>query len=509
MPETKPRPPYEILKETLLKLEFKHFTFDNAMALEPECLKMLTAFAREFHFYKWLGDGRNTLGKRLAFRRKYRRNPEMFPAPIQAELVSVTGLSVAAPGESLDRNAFFGYFKDLKEPSGGSFSDFFGVPIEPLLSYIEPVRIELKQIAEGLPENDPKRETIGQYLADIAVLVEVCKFVPKLFRYAVENRFPNLKTGHLIATAGGMLHFFTLIGKSLLESGLAGAKPGEGLPVFAIIDRLNDRLTKTLRAMTVDLIIPFVLALNLRIEWKKGELQYSRAVVIRRNFLSTLIDLFKGGRRKQKDKPAKTESPAPEEAPPKKEKQASKTPEDAAVDSRTFVEMHSTLEKFVSELRADLAPEKNERGEVTDYKSMFDQFEVPPAERDLTFTRFLLRGRLKGVDPTDYRYQDQTVVNSVHWLYDRILGILNHYRFSEAPVTRFDAESFIDAMRGLFFIGKNEMDETRRYGNFPQFRISMRRLFASESKQSKYNAMINSLSGLMDKTRDEMEKIWK
>jgi hypothetical protein len=72
-----------------------------------------------------------------------------------------------------------------------------------------------------------------------------------------------------------------------------------------------------------------------------------------------------------------------------------------------------------------------------------------------------------------------------------------------------EADSFIDAMRGLFFIGKNEPDESKRYGNFPQFRISMKRLFSSDAKQTKYNGMINALSDLMDKARNEMEKVWK
>lgn len=511
MSQTPHRPPCEILKETFAKLQFKLFAFDNVLALEPSSRKLLDDYVRDFYYFKLLNGAKDRRGKRAAFRRKYHKNPGLYPNPIQPDLISTATLSLATPGEAIDRNAFLGYFKDLKDPSGRYFSDFTGAPVESLPAFIEPVRRGVKQLAAGLPENDTKRETLTLYDTDIALLLDLCRFVPKLFYYASENRLPQLKTGHLIALVSGMQKYFAYLEKFLLETGLAGTTLDADKPLYADVERLNAKLVIAVRAMVIDLTIPLSLAGNLRIDWVKDELVLSPAMVIKRSFLSDLIDFFKRKPKddkkpepKPKQKTATAEPPAPAKDKPAAEKSA-----DNVIDSRMFVEMRATVEKFASELRTDLEPEKNERGEVTDYKSMFDQFDVPPEARDLTFTRFVLRGRLRGVDPTDYRYQDQTIISSTHWLYDRLRDIAERYRFSAAPLTRIEADSFVDAMRGLFFIGKNEPDETKRYGNFPQFRISMKRLFSSDAKQTKYNGMINALSDMMDKTRDEMDKIWK
>jgi hypothetical protein len=306
------RPPCEILKETISKLQFKMFAFDNALALEPASRKLLDDYVRDFYYFKLLNGARDRRGKRAAFKRKYHKNPGLYPNPIQPDLISTVNLSLATPGEAIDRNAFLGYFKELKDPSGKHFTDFTGAPVESLPVFMEIARQDIKQLAAGLPENDPKRETLTVYDTDTGLLLDLCRFVPKLFYYASENRLPQLKTGHLIALVSGMQKFYSFLSKFLLETGLAGATVESDKSLYSDLERLNSKLSTAIRAMVVDMTIPLSLASNLRIDWVKDELVVTQAMVIRRSILSDIIDFFK---RKPKPEKKPESKPKPEPAP--------------------------------------------------------------------------------------------------------------------------------------------------------------------------------------------------
>ena len=65
-----------------------------------------------------------------------------------------------------------------------------------------------------------------------------------------------------------------------------------------------------------------------------------------------------------------------------------------------------------------------------------------------------------------------------------------------------DARRFSEEVRDLFLTPHHELNETIQYGNFPQFKINVRRLFSANTAHDKYFGLMKQISDQLNKSRD-------
>jgi hypothetical protein len=505
-----PKSSFSILKETLSKLNFNYFEFDNQLILNPRCKKIINDFTFEYYFIQWKKEKPGRHNKK-SFIKEFRKNPNNFPHIITPEPTSTVTFTEASAGNPLDKSAVIGFFREVKKPDGNYFTDILSRPIEPATPFLDTVKLELKALAETLDKSSVRYATLANHYKDTAIILEFVKFINQLFDYAKKYKVSQIKSGHLIAFVGGMIHYFDKLSKDLIEEGFAITSVGDNPPVLSAVNKLNARISQIADNFVLDLLLPLLDGIDAHIEIHNDMPRLVENEELKKGFIARILDFFVSlfsPRKKKKEAEKSDKFKKPATKPVSEPKPVSRKPQ-VYVEPRSFKDLYVSLEAFIENIKSDLAPEIGKNGEVTDYRSMFDQFDIPNQNRDLTYTRFIFRGRIPNADPLDARYKDQTIINSTHWLYDHIRNIIGFYKFDNEKIPIDEAARFTDDIRKLFFVSKNEISEERKYASFPQFRINLLRLFSSHETHTKYNGMINNISSLLDKARNEIENAKK
>lgn len=506
----KTRLPYEILRDALIKVKFHHPMLDRELKLTPVALKWMDQLVFEYYYV------RNIQKKvvfsalsRWKFRWIYRHHLSDYPFPLVENDLLLEHQVQAVPGNYLETNGFLGYFKPIRTSDGNFFYAPNGDLIQPFVDLLKALKVSLKSLLDQSTGDALRREMLILHYKDVSLNLEVTEFIPKIRAYGVQQHLPGLKSGHLICWISGMAHYLEELQAELTEMGFATYQADSQEPLMKLLLELQKRLESILLNLILDLFLPLLESVGVECKVEKNKLKFHQTRNIDRNWLSGPLDWFLSLFRKEELEKSETiKNPEIENQISEIKPKISKPePKPLIKDLRPFSDLYSALEKFHQSLVEDLAPEVNEKGEVVDYKAMFDQFELPEEERDLTYTRFVLAGRLNGADPMDFRYKDQTIVSSTHWLYDRIREVLDRFDFvSSGVLTREDAFRFMEEVRLLFYPSRHETLEKRKYGTFVQFRINLRRLFVSNKTHSHYQALMNQISTLLDKAREKYEK---
>ena len=518
------RPPLDVWKESLLKVKFNicrldcerfwksapgktHAANKSEMPVSSSAgmpvssnVEMLSGFEREFYLRQAYGKGKIGWMKRRRFESDFKHHRRKYPPLIKTESLQIENLSPAAPGNPLDKTLIPGYFRELKTPDGAYFINVFGVPVEPVTPLLQEIVNELKRLTDSLDPSGEKRERLTLYLQDTKWIGEIAQFLRKIYAYAEQNRFAHLKSGHLVAFMCGARMFADDLLAELREMGFAAVSVQSPLPLYTLVDTFAKRAGGILNDILIDLIMPLAEGAGWKVSVEKGRTVFDEPEMIERGFFSSVVDFFLHlfGRDKNKEITSVSNIPdSKKDAPVKTQSQ----PQVQVIESGLFSDLAEMLDKFTDELHGDLAPEVNEKGEVTDYHAMFDQMDTPAAERKIELSAHILRGRMPGVDPLDPHYKDQIIVLSTYWLYDRINNILGPYHIGSEGIPIDDARRFSDSVRDLFLTPRHELNEALQYGNFPQFRINIRRLFSSNTQHDKYFGLIKQLSEQLDKAR--------
>ncbi|NPV01486.1 MAG: hypothetical protein HPY53_08910 [Brevinematales bacterium] len=511
------RPPLDVWKESLLKVKFNicrldcerfwksapgktHASNKSEMPVSGD-VGILTGFEREFYLRQTYGKGKIGWMKRRRFESDFKRHRRKYPPLIKIESLQIDNLNPAAPGNSLDKTLIPGYFRELKTPDGAYFINLFGAPVEPVTPLLQEIVNELKRLTDSLDPSGEKRERLTLYLQDTKWLGEIAQFLRKIYAYAEQNRFAHLKSGHLVAFMCGARIFAEDLLAELREMGFAAVSVQSPLPLYTLVDTFAKRAGDILNDLLIDLVMPLAEGAGWKVSVEKGRTVFDEPETIERGFFSSVVDFFLRLLGRDKDKETKPASNIPDskkDAPVNIPSQ----PRVQVIESGLFSDLAGMLGKFAEELHGDLAPEENEKGEVTDYHAMFDQMDIPAAERKIELSTHILRGRMPGVDPLDPHYKDQIIVQSTYWLYDRINDLLAPYHIGSEGIPIDDARRFSDAVRDLFLTPRHELNEALQYGNFPQFRINIRRLFSSNTQHDKYFGIIKQVSDQLNKARD-------
>ena len=356
----------------------------------------------------------------------------------------------------------------------------------------------------SLDASGEKHARMTVYLQDIRWIRELGEFTKKIYGYAEQNRFTHLKSGHLAAYFCGIVRFFDDLKAELRQMGFAAVSVESPFPLYALAESFAERAENALNDLALDMMLPLAEGAGWKVAYTKKGIVMEHPEKIERGFFSSVFDffarLFGGGKNITPDeiKLPEEKKPADEGKPVKKE-----TPANVQmIGGMLFSDLASLLTRFADELRGDLAPQYDEKGSVTDYRSMFEQMDIPQAERKPEYTTHILRGRLQGIDPLDPKFKDQTIIGSTYWLYDRIRDIVQRFHASKDGVMIGDARRFSEEVRDLFLTPHHELNETIQYGNFPQFKINVRRLFSANTAHDKYFGLMKQISDQLNKSRD-------
>ncbi len=507
MAEKKPtRQAYEILRDAMLKVKFHHPMLDRKLDLIPQARQWIKKLIFEYYYAQKVKHP--GFASKIRFMWVFHRRSEDFPLPILADELLPQHQVQAVPGGYLESNGFLGYFKPTTDPNGRFFIAPNGDRIEPILYELKEIKQSLRELIDQSAGDKERQQMLILHYKDVSLNTEIAEFIPKVRSYAAQHHLPGLKTGHLVLWVSGMTKYCEELKEEITEMGFAVYQMDGKEPLMKLLLDLHSKLESAVLNFTLDLFLPLLESVRMECKLKKGKIKCTRSQYIRRSWLSEPLDWILSFFHKKK--PEKVEQNLPEK---KKETviepkvPIKPKPKPYIKEIRSFVDLHTALEKFVESIREDLAPEVNEKGEVTDYRAMFDQFDLSDEDRDLGYTRFILEGKLNGIDPMDFRYKDQTIVNSTHWIYDRIQEILGRFDFpTTESLTREDAFRFMEEVRLLFYPSRHETMEKRKYGTFVQFRINLRRLFLSNTTHSRYHALINQISTFLDKCREQYEK---
>lgn len=499
------RTAFEILQDTLKKVKFYNYKFDNAFLLNAKHSQIVVEFYRDFYFIQWKRK-HGGLFQAMRFNLLYNRNRDKFPSLIVAEAINIETFSEAAPGNSLDKTNLIGYFKDLKQPSGAYFRNIFDIAIEQILPAVSMVKAELKILITQVEVGSEKQTKIIEFYKDVAMILEFGNFIVKLFLYCRKKKIKHIKSGHLIAFVSGVHNYFSILSSQLIDLGFAAVSVDDSYPIFAYIDETSQKSEILLMDFLFDILNPLAEAMVMEIQNHNGSLKLIEKSIIKRSFITNIVGFFASlfsakqdsKKQKNKEKP-KSKETKQEKIKAKDEKQI------ITIIPRNVNDLHAGLKKFIEELKSDLAPEIDDKGKTVDYNCMFDQFDIEPSKRDLTYTNFILRGRLVNTDPMDFRYKDQTIISSTHWLYDRILKITNTFPIYTQNVNVGEANKFVNDVKTILFAPRSEVDEQKKYGTFPQFKINLLRLFLSPEMQSKYSGMMKRIIASVDKIRNDIE----
>jgi hypothetical protein len=516
-------------RDALLAGDFRYYRPDPEFILTREAQSLITAVTDCFYLKRYFRSSGFPFFKKFFFDFDYRSHRIRYPRLLTKEILDPASFSDAVPGNTIEQNLFIAQFMELRDPVGRFFTDRFGRPLEPFALSAQPVLQTLKELAARLTGTDArsaqKAEVVASYAADLEKLLTVFELVGKLFMQMKSASLPQLRSGHLLGMVSGLNSFFSELSRTFTAFGLVLVSLPGLPPAIPLIDRLALLSRDAATSYTADMLEPALVSMNCRLEMRDNRLRIIDEDPVHvgpfTRFLDSILDLFlppvkddnNGGDGidvVEKERAAAEKAIADakrmksaDEAAPQGQKTAQKPPEEdlgPILPGTQFQSMLDNLKRFNEMLKNDLAPEIGEKGEMKNFKQGFDQFDVAPAERNFQDGRIILNGRFNNI-PGDVRYSDKMIVESTHWLYDRVKTILEYYRVGELGIPLERARLLVEDVRGLFYPSKNEYNDARRYGSFQQFRISVRRIFSTNSIQNRYNNLVAQISNQLDDTR--------
>lgn len=506
MPEE--RTTFEIYKENFSRLRFNHFSLSGdengnfSFGEIPDLL--IRAFEFEFYYRKSLGEKPSGKNRRRRFEKKFHRRQNQFPPLFPPESFSFENLSMLSTGAKLSDGGLIGYFIEVKN-DGRYFKGFSGKEVRPLGAALHSFLTAYKTLILSMDEKSEIRKQNEPFFRDAVLIFEAMKFIAKLIHYSAKKKKPELHCGHLAGFFSGLFRFKNDLEKMLLKSGTSALTLPTGEPLSA---RLND-FKRLLNAACLDfaygMILPLMKSESLMVHQEnEGFLFESGEEEAPGGFAAILDKILALFRKKQKEEEKNESKSVDLDSPLQGTPEKKAPPSEPLSDAKQFQKLFNLLNDFLTLMKESLAPEMDEKGKIIDYHGMFDQFDLPPEKRDLTYTHFVLRGRIKGANPNDLRYQDSTIVRSVHFLHDRILKILTLFDFNEDQCKKSRAKEFLVEVRSLIYPAPKEHNEILLYGNFPQFRICLRRLFSSHEVYSRFNGMMNDIVTAYDRAKESL-----
>lgn len=504
------RKPVEILRENFSKIEFECFQFDDNLDLDDETRALLTDFYIEYYYRQNTANRKKSPKKRRRFERTYQMHPEDFPPLIHPMTVSIQNLGETAPGNSLDYRLLTGYFKRTKDPQGCDFMNPFDHPIRELKRPLLFVAKALKHFLDEMDKESENYLSISPYYRDMTHLSDALDFIVELYHYRKQNKFRPLKSGHFISFVSGFNRFCTELEKATASAGLMGITLEDSTPFSSRIKSLREQAHTALMDFTLDLIEPIARSESLELVFEKGKLEVYSLLPEPKGFIADWFDFILTllGIRKKRPLPME-ESPNPScRIPGSDEEESDSAPKKKAkmIDSFPYQTVYGKLKEFKERLVEELAPVLDGRGQISDYRGMFDQFHLESERRDISTKHHILHGKGTGGNPNNPRYQDTMVICSTYWVYDRVKSILDCYDLSANQVEMSVAAYFLEEVRQLLFSSKERSNEMEYFGNFYQFRINVRRLFATNKQINIFNHLMNQISEYYDEAKAEYVK---
>jgi len=289
----KTRLPYEILRDALIKVKFHHPMLDQELKLTPVALKWMDQLVFEYYY------ARNVKKEvflknfsRWKFRWTYRHHLSDYSFPLVENDLRLEHQVQAVPGNYLESNGFFGYFKPIRTSDG----NFFYAPnrdlIQPFVDLLKALKVSLKSLLDQSTGDALRRKMLILHYKDVSLNLEVTEFIPKIRAYGVQKHLPGLKSGHLICWISGMVHYFEELQEELTEMGFAAYQADSQEPLMKLLLDLQKRLESILLNLVLDLFLPLLESVSIECKVKKNKLKFNQARNIDRNWLSGPLDWF-------------------------------------------------------------------------------------------------------------------------------------------------------------------------------------------------------------------------
>lgn len=503
-------PVFLIFAQKFLKTGFNFFHWDENLLLTRECWEFIERVKKEFYFNFRYKNRKFYRLKRLLFENSYRKHPERYPDLIKKESFNISNFTQAVGGNPIDKNFIIGYFKRLTKPDSEEFfTNPFGQPVIPFSSSLEVVGkiidyfVESSKLPDGsIPSHIIFLEKHGE---DIKNLIELCKLISDLFEYSKKENLPFLRTGHIIGLVSSLNIYIDNLSRDLINKGMATISLENSPSIIGILKELKVSIESALKTMTIDILNSLILSMNYRIEIYNEKILLIDQNEYKKGIFDYLIDMIL---------PEKYETPGETLLEKEVDKIRSvsndlkiETKRHFVINSELFFQLFNLLKNFLKELKADLEPEFDASGKLVSLKQGFDQFDVSPDRRIIDPLRHTLGGRFSTKALLDFKTNnDEMVIKSTYWLYDRIKSILEDYRITLDGIELEKASEFVEEVRGLFFPSKSEFNEAKKYATFSYFKIYLERLFGSRMLQNKYHSMIKEILKVLDNCRLEVLK---
>ncbi len=515
MTESPKETPYEILKINLDEAKFQFFSFDNELKLTKEAHKIINHLSFEYYKKLFFQENRFLIFKNFFFKLDYRKHKKKYPPLIDQGSFQFSQFTKLTPGDFIDRSLLIGYFKDIKTPEQTYFLNIIGKPIEPVTILLETVKVETQIYFNSLGSDNSKEsahklEQLVSYFRDLEKLHSICILVCELYDYALSIKLPQLKSGHLISFISGLYYFLSGFRETASEMGLAAIQLEKYPPILSLINKLLEILRDAVFCFTIDLLKPAALSIGKIISIEAGEFrlldQEQPETFLLSKIFDWILNLFK--REIKEEEPNKEEI---KEEP--KQKEISEEKFWPKIECRPALDILNLLDKFLISMESDLSPEYSKEGMVTNFKNGFEGFNKESSKRRTNTSNFVFNGKIIVNDASDPRVQDQMIVDSTYWLYDRINKIIRDYPFRVEGIRIDLGRRFIEEIKKLISSDSNEPDKINKYGTFQQFRTNVRRLFSLNTLHSKYYNIMNQIGNLLNSAssivQDEEEKLFK
>ncbi len=500
-------PVFVLFKEKLLGEKYNFFGLDVELVLTPECWSLINKVKKEFYFYSRYKGKKFLRFRRILFEKDYNKSPENYPDLFRRDSFHPSNFSQAIGGMSLDKNLFIGYFvKITRSKDENYFLNFFEKPIVPFELGLEVLKnfltyfVTSSFLPDGkLPENV---KLLEKHREDIEKIIDVCKYVKELFEYSKKEGVAFLRTGHIIELISGLNLYVEKLSKDLIENGFATLSIDNGPSILSVVDELKTLVLFALKSMVIDIFLPVINSINYRVEFSRGKLVLIDQNTYKKGLLERIFDLFLPGEEENVFEVGIIER---EIERIKKNEQKDELDlmrkQKIILKSESFIELIGLLKNFIIDLREDLEPEFDSNGKLVSLKQGFDQFDISQNRRNIDPLRHTLTGKFSSRDFTDFNNNDEMLIKSVYWLYDRVQSIVETNRINSDEIELERAKALIEDVRSLYFVSKNEYNEIRIYGNFTKFKIFLNRLFGSKILQSKYHNMMKEILKCMDRCR--------
>jgi len=448
-------------------------------------------------------------GRNFFYNRYKRKHPTDFAPLIPWEALRIERLTEFVPGNLITRTEIIGFFVHIP-PSGEVFFP------SPLFSLWTPLAETLSLLVTGLSQSSTPPHwlpTLQGHVHDFKALLDIALYFQQLANYSLQNHTPFLRSAHIFWWNEHALFIIQSLFAFLKQQGILGITINENLTVGFLFNQLIEKLRELRFRLLIDMYTPPFSENNVVIYLDSEKIILEDRRPLPTTWLSKLIDkLF----------PPKTlpqiatirNAPQPEpSSPPRKIHEAIEevvnrpSPDEldwsgVVLEAEEFLRARKLLQDFVRMLVADLSPRTNNQGQIIETKHRFDQFDVPPLMRRYDTNRFILKGKIKGLSPYEQQEQDELVIKSTHWLYDRTTDILERYTFSQVGVRGEIGKQFVKEIQGVFSASPDEYNETRKYGTFSQFRFNIKRIFSSLSIQNRYYTAIQHLESSLTKLKE-------